>query len=61
MQTSKFTLCALLWFFIHPAKVLFTPENCKCRLYRERDEAVNHIISECSNLVRKVYMTGYER
>ena len=32
-----------------------TQQNSKCRLCGDRDETINHIISECSKLVRKEY------
>ena len=35
-------------------------QNCKCRLWGDRDETINHIISECSKLARKVYNTRYD-
>ena len=30
-------------------------QNCKCRLCGDRDETINHIISECSKLAQKEY------
>ena len=35
------------------AKIDDMQKNSKCRLYGERDEMVNHIISECSKLAKK--------
>ena len=32
-------------------------QNSKCRLCGDRDEIINHIISECSKLARKEYKT----
>ena len=32
-----------------------TQQNSKCRLWRDRDETINHIISECSKLAQKEY------
>ena len=32
-----------------------TQQNSKCRLCGDRDETINHIISECSKLARKEY------
>ena len=34
-------------------------QNSKCRLYGDRDETINHIISECSKLVQKEYKTRH--
>ena len=39
------------------AKIDKTQQNSKCRLYGDRDETINHIISECSKLVQKEYKT----
>ena len=36
-----------------------TQQNNKCRSYEDRDEMINHIISECSKLAEKEYKTGY--
>ena len=32
----------------------------KCRLSGDRDETINHIISECSKLAQKEYKTRYD-
>ena len=32
-----------------------TQQNSKCRLCGDRDETINHIISECSKLAQKEY------
>ena len=32
-------------------------QNSKCRLCDDRDETINHIISECSKLAQKEYKT----
>ena len=37
-----------------------TQQNCKCRLCRDRDETINHIISECSKLAQKKYKTRHD-
>ena len=37
-----------------------TLQNSRCRLCGDRDETINHIISECSKLVQKEYKTRYE-
>ena len=34
-----------------------TQQNSTCRLCGDRDETINHIINECSKLVRKEYKT----
>ena len=36
-----------------------TQQNSKCRLCSDRDEMINHIISECSKLAQKKYTTRY--
>ena len=33
-------------------------QNSKCRLCGDRDETINHIISECSKLAQKEYKQG---
>ena len=35
-------------------------QNSKCRLFGNRDEIINHIISECSKLVQKEYKTRHD-
>ena len=35
-------------------------QNRKCRLCSDRDETINHIISECSKLVQKEYKARYD-
>ena len=37
-----------------------TQQNSKCRLCGVRDEIINHIISKCSKLAQKEYMTGHD-
>ena len=32
-----------------------TQQNSKCRLFGDRDETINHIISECSKLTQREY------
>ena len=32
-----------------------TQQNSKCKLCGDRDEAINHIISECSKIAQKEY------
>ncbi len=36
-----------------------TQLNSKCRLCGDRDETINHIISECRKLAQKEYKTRY--
>ena len=42
------------------ARIDKTPKNSKCKLYGDRDETVNHIISECSKLAQKKYKTRHD-
>ena len=35
-------------------------QNSKCRLCGDRDETINHIISECSKLAHKEYKTRHD-
>ena len=37
-----------------------TQQNSKCRLCGDRDETINHIISECSKLAQKEYKARYD-
>ena len=37
-----------------------TQQNRKCRLCGDRDETINHIISECSKLTQKEYETRHD-
>ena len=37
-----------------------TQKNSKCRLSGDRDETINHIISECSKLAQKEYKTRHD-
>ena len=41
------------------ARIDKTQQNRKCRLCGDRDETINHIISECSKLVQKEYNTRH--
>ena len=43
------------------ARINKTQQNSKCRLCGERDETINHIISECSKLAQKEYKTRHDR
>ena len=38
-----------------------TQQNSKCKRCGDRDETINHIISECSKLAQKKYKTRYDR
>ena len=38
-----------------------TQQNNKCRIPGDRDETINHIISECSKLARKEYKARHDR
>ena len=42
------------------ARIDKTQQNSKCRLCGDRDETINHIISECSKLVQKEYKAGHD-
>ena len=37
-----------------------TQQNNKCRLCSDRDETINHILSECGKLEQKEYKTRYD-
>ena len=37
-----------------------TQQNSKCRLFSNRDETINHMISECSKLIRKEYKARHD-
>ena len=37
-----------------------TQQNSKCRLYGDRDETINHIISGCSKLAQKEYTARHD-
>ena len=39
------------------ARIDKTQQSSKCRFCGDRDETINHIISECSKLVQKEYKT----
>ena len=42
------------------ARIDKTQQNSKCRLCSDRNETINHIISECSKLVQKEYKTRHD-
>ena len=37
-----------------------TQQNSKCRQWGDRDETINHIISECSKVAQKEYKTRHD-
>ena len=43
------------------ARIDKTQQNSKCRLSVDRDENINHIISECSKLAQREYKTRHDR
>ena len=42
------------------ARIDKTQQNSKCRLYGDKDETINHIISECSKLAQKEYKMRHD-
>ena len=42
------------------ARIDKTQQNSKCRQCGDRDETINHIISECTKLAQKEYKTRYD-
>ena len=42
------------------ARIDKTRQNSKCRLCSDRDETINHIISECSKLAQELYLLTYK-
>ena len=42
------------------ARIDKTQQNNNCRLCGDRDETINHIVSECSNLAQKEYKTRHD-
>ena len=42
------------------ARIDKTQQNSKCRLCVDRDETINHIISECCKLAQKEYMARHD-
>ena len=42
------------------ARIDKTQQNSKCRLCSDRDETINHIISECSKLAQKEYKARHD-
>ena len=42
------------------ARIDKTQQTSKCRLCSDRDETINHIISECSKLAQKEYKTRHD-
>ena len=43
------------------AKINKTQQNSRCRLCGDRNETINHIISECSKIAQKEYKTRHDR
>ena len=43
------------------ARIDKTQQNSKCRLWGDRHETINHIISECSKLAQKEYKVRHDR
>ena len=42
------------------ARIDKTQQNSKCRLCGDRDETINHIISECSKLAQREYKARHD-
>ena len=42
------------------SKIGKTQQNSRCRLCGDRDEMINHIISECSKFAQKEYKTRHD-
>ena len=42
------------------ARIDKTKKNSKCRLWGDRDETINHIISECSKLAQREYKARHD-
>ena len=42
------------------ARIDKTQQNGECSLYGNRNETINHIISECSKLAQKEYKTSHD-
>ena len=42
------------------ARIDKTQQNSKCRLCGDRDETINHVISECSKLAQKEYKNRHD-
>ena len=42
------------------ARIDKTQQNSKCRLWGDRDETINHIISECSKLAQRKYKARHD-
>ena len=48
-----------MWTWLRKG-ILKTQQNSRCRLCGERDKTINHRISECSKLAKKVYKNRYD-
>ena len=42
------------------ARIDKTQQNSACRLYGDRDETINHVISDCSKLAQKEYKAKHD-
>ena len=42
------------------ARIDKTRQNCRYKLWGNKDETINHIISECSKLAQKKYKTSHD-
>ena len=42
-------------------KIHNTQQNSSCKLYDDKDETINHILSECSKLAQKKYKSWRDR
>ena len=42
------------------ARIEKLQQNSKCRLCSDRDETINHIVSECSKLAQKEYKARHD-
>ena len=43
------------------ARIERSRESAKCRMYKEKDETVTHLISECSKLAQKAYKRRHDK
>ena len=50
----------IIIIMIIKARIDKTQQNSKCRLCGDRDETINHIISECSKLAQKEYKARHD-
>jgi len=45
----------------YATKILNTETDCKCRLYQQFDETIDHIISACPILAKEEYIKRHAR